>query len=78
MHPNDANRGISSRRRLLGTLAGGVSAAALLGLTAAPTAAASVESAPEELFALARLRSYKNGRSSSWDRTGGNADALPV
>jgi hypothetical protein len=78
MHPNDANRGLSSRRRLLGTLAGGVSAATLLGVTAAPSIAASVETAPEELFALARLRSYRNGRSSSWDRTGGNADAVPV
>jgi hypothetical protein len=78
MHPNDANQGYSSRRRLLGTLAGGVSAAALLGATAVPAAAQSVETAPEELFALARLRSYRNGRSSSWDRTGGNADAVPV
>ena len=27
---------------------------------------------------MARLRSYKARRSSSWDRTGGNADAVPV
>jgi hypothetical protein len=33
---------------------------------------------PEELFAQARLRSYKSRRSSSWDRTGGNGDAVPV
>ena len=33
---------------------------------------------PEELFAAARLRDYKARRSSSWDRTGGNGDAVPV
>ena len=32
----------------------------------------------EELFSLARLRNYKACRSSSWDRTGGNADAVHV
>ncbi len=26
----------------------------------------------------ARLRNYKTRRSSSWDRTGGNGDAVPV
>jgi hypothetical protein len=66
---------------MLGALAGGVSAAAMLG-TNSPGAAAEPgkhESAvPEELFALARLRSYKNQRSSSWDRTGGNADSVAV
>ncbi len=36
------------------------------------------EITPEELFAPARLRSYKTRRSSSWDRSGGNADAVPV
>jgi len=60
-----------------------VSAAALLGLNAAGAAAAPapaepIESAPDELLALARLRNYKTRRSSSWDRTGGNADAIPV
>ncbi len=63
-----------------------VSAGALLGLNAAnaPAAAASGASgepgaaAPEELLSMARLRSYKTRRSSSWDRTGGNADAVPV
>lgn len=34
--------------------------------------------APEELLAMARLRSYRAQRSSSWDRSGGNADAVPV
>jgi hypothetical protein len=68
-----------------------VSAAALLGLNAAEAAAGAPAgtgiaqppaepdlAAPEELFALARLRNYKTRRSSSWDRTGGNADAVPV
>lgn len=32
----------------------------------------------EDLFAPARLRDYKTRRSSSWDRTGGNGDAVPV
>ena len=68
-----------ARRRLLGTLASSLPAAALLGINAAPAAAASPEvSAPEELFAAARLRSYKNERSSSWDRSGGNADSVSV
>ena len=70
-------RGIAtSRRRMLGTMA---SAGALLGLGNAAGHAAAVdapiaEPASDDLFALARLRSYKNMRSSSWDRTGGNAD----
>ena len=38
----------------------------------------SIPEAAEDLFALARLRSYKNLRSSSWDRTGGNADWVVV
>ena len=71
-----------ARRRLLGGMvsATGVSAAAMLGMNA-PAAAAPApptEQAPEQLFSLARLRSYSNRRSSSWDRTGGNADAVPV
>ena len=74
-----------------GVSAAGVSASALLGLDAAHAAAdpsrtsgamgapAEAEhAAPEQLFAQARLRDYKTRRSSSWDRTGGNADAVPV
>jgi hypothetical protein len=69
----------TSRRRILGSMA---SAGALLGLGSATghaTAAGAAITEPalethEELFALARLRSYKNMRSGSWDRTGGNAD----
>ncbi|MGA9465920.1 MAG: glycoside hydrolase family 172 protein [Terracidiphilus sp.] len=34
--------------------------------------------ASEELFEPARLRDYKTRRSSSWDRTGGNGDAVSV
>jgi hypothetical protein len=77
------NQGLA-RRRVLGMLAGG---AAALGLTAGAThAEGSSVTPPEmagdpiaaELLAPARLKSYKSRRSSSWDRTGGNADAVPV
>ncbi len=82
MRPVDANLNLRSRRKLLGTLASaaGVSAASLLGgaQPAAALPAMREMDAPEELFALARLRSYKNRRSSSWDRTGGNADWVVV
>jgi hypothetical protein len=74
---------LRARRRLLGSMASG---AALLGLGAAGSAAAAPANpapissghASEELFALARLRAYKSRRSSSWDRSGGNGDAIPV
>ena len=69
---------LGSRRKLLASLVGGLPAAAALLSAGSPMAGAQQASAPEELFALARLRSYKNRRSSSWDRTGGNADAVPV
>ena len=81
MHPSDSNQGLPARRKLL---SGMVSAAALLGLNAAtsaastPTAPAAHPAIPDELFAQSRLRTYKTRRSSSWDRTGGNADAFPV
>lgn len=81
MDPMDARQDFRARRKLLGTLAGGVSAAALFGVNAPGTADAQAGldgSVPEELFALSRLRSYKNRRSSSWDRTGGNADWVTV
>ena len=73
-----------ARRRMLGMLAGG---AAVLGLNApaamaseavAPPPAELGEIVPEQLFDQARLRSYKARRSSSWDRSGGNGDAVPV
>ncbi len=75
--PND---GLRTRRNLLGTLAGAVPAAALLASPSSTIAAAAPpdDSAPDNLFTLARLRSYKSGRSSSWDRTGGNGDSVPV
>jgi hypothetical protein len=79
----EMEQGFSSRRRALAGMlsATGVSAAAILGAKAAgPGAgveAAELES-PDELFAMARFRNYKTRRSSSWDRTGGNRDAVPV
>jgi hypothetical protein len=81
MHPSDLNKSLPARRRLLGTL---VSGAALLGMNAAGadaepgSGAARPDAGPEELLGLARLRNYKTRRSSSWDRTGGNGDAVPV
>ena len=90
MHPSDSNEGLRARRKLLGSMVAAIPAAALLGLNAPSAAGASLEptasepprmpshAAPEEFLAQARLRSYKNRRSSSWDRTGGNGDAVPV
>ena len=88
MNPSNASELIPARRRLLGAIA---STTALLSLNAAGAAASTTgkapvaaapappeAAAPEELFALARLRSYKSRRSSSWDPTGGNNDAVPV
>jgi Protein of unknown function (DUF2961) len=72
------------RRKMLGLLA---SSAAVLGLNSAAASAEPAGAMPparegeitqEQLFAQARLRSYKTRRSSSWDRTGGNNDAVPV
>ncbi len=62
---------------MLGLLGAG---AAAISLSAPSAQAAPKESpaAPEDLFAQARLRSYKARRSSSWDRTGGNGDAVSV
>jgi len=74
-----STKGIMDRRRLLGTVG---SAGALLGLGAAPRIASALPpdspAIPDGLLELARLRSYKARRSSSWDRTGGNGDAIPV
>ncbi len=70
----------ATRRKLLGSMVG---AGALLGLNAAGAAASETDSgsgaatAPG-LLEAARLRNYKARRSSSWDRTGANADAVPV
>ena len=80
----DNNRAGIARRKMLGMLASG---AAVLSLN--PTSASAegnalapppkpTDAVPEELFSQAKLRSYKNGRSSSWDRSGGNGDAVPV
>lgn len=75
-----------TRRKMLGTLA---AAGALFGLDAATSSAATTKkeaeppaptlpSAPDALVSMARLRDYKCRRSSSWDRTGGNGDFIPL
>jgi hypothetical protein len=79
----EADQRFSARRRILSGMvsATGVSAAALLGMNAAgPEAGAQAAGAnpSEELLDMARLRNYKVRRSSSWDRTGGNRDAVPI
>jgi hypothetical protein len=59
----------------------GLNAATAAAVTPAATDAAPAEpqpAAPRDLFALARLRRYKTRRSSSWDRTGANADSVRV
>jgi hypothetical protein len=74
---------VQSRRRVLRGMVSstGISAAALLGVSA-PGSRATAQSGNsanmDELFEMARLRNYKTRRSSSWDRTGGNHDAVPV
>jgi len=88
MRSNNPHEALPARRKLLGYA---VSTAALLGLNAAGAAAALTKTAPpaaprtepppaapEEILSLARLRNYKTRRSSSWDRTGANADSVPV
>jgi hypothetical protein len=84
---NDGNGTTTTRRKALGTIA---AAGALLGLNATTTASAATTKktsepvapppppASDALFSMARLRDYKCKRSSSWDRTGGNADFVPV
>ncbi len=77
-----------SRRRVISAMASVAGASSLLGASAAANAAPPAEPpsepanpgamAPEDLFAPARLRDYKARRSSSWDRTGGNGDAVAV
>lgn len=80
---SEEDKQFQARRRMLSGMASatGIAAAAMLGMNAgAPGAVAQpgVVDAPEELLGMARLRSYKTRRSSSWDRTGGNRDAVPV
>ena len=69
-----------TRRRLLGAMA---AAGAMLGINSEALSESAVRppepiEAADDLFSLARLRAYKARRSSSWDRAGGNADAVRV
>ena len=80
MQSSDYPNSFASRRRVLGALATVAGTSALLGKgeAQAAVAAAPDPSEPGDLFGPARLRSYKTRRSSSWDRSGGNGDAVPV
>ena len=76
-------QGLVARRRVLRGMmsATGASAAALLGAGMAGTRATAQPGSTtdsDDLFEMARLRNYRTHRSSSWDRTGGNRDAVPV
>ena len=76
-----APENLPARRKMLGAMASMAGAAALgLGGHSALAQNPATGDAPpsEELFAAARLRDYKTRRSSSWDRTGGNGDAIRV
>ncbi len=76
-----SSESFESRRKLLGTMASVAGASALLGagvIGAAEPPSMGDSAASEELFEPARLRDYKTRRSSSWDRTGGNGDAVSV
>jgi hypothetical protein len=68
----------ATRRKVLGSM---MSAGALLGLGAGAPVAGVAQATPdaqENLLAMARFRNYKARRSSSWDRSGGNNDSVPV
>lgn len=70
-----------NRRKLLGGIVSAGAIAGLAGAAGAPAYAADGPGGgevPEGLLDLARLRNYKTRRSSSWDRTGGNGDSVPV
>jgi hypothetical protein len=84
MQSSKETEGMPARRRLLGAMASvaGISAAGALGMNATHSLAAPKAPPgpppPDELLEQARLRSYKTRRSSSWDRSGGNGDAVKV
>lgn len=80
MGSSEWNEGRRDRRKLLGAMASVAGASLLAGVSEAHAAEppAGEVKAPEELFGPARLRNYQARRSSSWDRTGGNGDAVRV
>jgi hypothetical protein len=80
MQSSESHNSLASRRKLLGAMASLAGASVLAGTREgrAATPPPPDTSEPAELFAPARLRAYKARRSSSWDRTGGNGDAVPV
>jgi hypothetical protein len=71
---------LRARRKILGAIAGAIPGAALFGASPARVIAAGEDDslAACAMLALARLRNCKSRRSSSWDRTGGNADWVRV
>ncbi|HEY3627913.1 MAG TPA: glycoside hydrolase family 172 protein [Terracidiphilus sp.] len=79
MSDKDLNTGAATRRKLLAGMgtAGALLGVGAIGVTPAGAAVPTTDAA-DRLLAPARLRSYKARRSSSWDRSGGNADSVPV
>jgi hypothetical protein len=80
MSSDDPLNRSTSRRSLLGSIASLAGASTLLDGSAAAAEPPEIAEVlmREQLLAPARLRDYKTRRSSSWDRTGGNGDAVPV
>src|SRR5579871_3054580 len=68
----------TTRRKILGNMAAVAGVSTLLGSSEAANAQPGAAHTPEELFGPARLRETKARRSSSWDRSGGNGDAVAV
>jgi hypothetical protein len=80
MDSNDNGTNRIPRRNLLACAASGAAALSLGSLASAQTAGdKSVLSVlPANFASLARLRSYRPGRASSYDRSGGNNDFLVI
>lgn len=82
MHSGGTGSTAPTRRKILGTMASIAGASTLLGAAVEPAIAvpSALEDSPaqEALFSPARLRNDKARRSSSWDRSGGNSDAVPL
>ena len=79
MNSGKTEGSLPTRRTLLGVMASLAGASALSGAEAPPEPPALPNGAvSDQLFSAARIRTYQARRSSSWDRSGGNNDAVPV
>lgn len=79
MNFRKAENSLPTRRALLGAMASLAGVSAISSAEPLPEPPTMPNSAvPEQLFSAARIRTYQARRSSSWDRSGGNNDAVPV